>query len=75
MELFIGAIIGLCFFIVPIWAYRKGLKDGLNIKTNKPLEPIRNPVEIVQEVKEEKKLSKEEEQKQKEWNEWNEYGG
>jgi hypothetical protein len=41
MEYIIGAILGLCFFIVPIWAYRKGLNDGLKINGNKPLEPIK----------------------------------
>jgi hypothetical protein len=36
----LSIVLGLCFFIVPIWAYRLGLKDGLNIKQDKPIETI-----------------------------------
>lgn len=36
-----GVVLGLCFFIVPVWAYRRGLKDGLGINQGKEIEPIR----------------------------------
>lgn len=36
----LSIVLGLCFFIVPLWAYRLGLKDGLNIKHDKPIETI-----------------------------------
>lgn len=36
-----GIVLGLCFFIVPVWAYRRGLKDGLGINQGKVIEPIR----------------------------------
>jgi hypothetical protein len=36
----LSIVLGLCFFIVPVWAYRQGLKDGLNIKQDKPIEPL-----------------------------------
>jgi hypothetical protein len=37
----LSIVLGLCFFILPLWTYRKGLQDGLNIKQDKPIEPIR----------------------------------
>lgn len=40
----IGAVIGLSLFIVPMWAYRRGLQDGLAIKKDKPIEPIKAPI-------------------------------
>lgn len=52
---YIGAILGLFFFIVPVWTYRKGLQDGLNIKKDKPIEPIKNPIQAIQEHKQAKK--------------------
>lgn len=58
MELLIGAILGLGFFIIPTWMYRKGLKDGLNIRKDKPLEPIRSPMKIIKEHKEAKETKK-----------------
>jgi hypothetical protein len=39
----LSIVLGLCFFILPLWAYRKGLQDGLNIKQDKPMEPIKIP--------------------------------
>jgi hypothetical protein len=45
---YISAILGLCFFIVPFLAYRKGLKDGLNITQGKPIEPIK-PIQMIKE--------------------------
>lgn len=44
-----GIVFGLCFFIVPVWAYRKGLKDGLAVSQGRAIEPIKNPVQVVQE--------------------------
>ena len=43
----LGALIGVCFFIVPLWAYRRGLKDGLALSQGKPIEPIQNPLQAV----------------------------
>jgi hypothetical protein len=36
----LSIVLGLCFFLVPLWAYRQGLKDGLSIKQDKPMEPL-----------------------------------
>ena len=38
-----GIAFGLCFFILPLWAYRRGLKDGLDIRQGKPITPIQKP--------------------------------
>lgn len=43
----LGALIGVCLFFVPIWCYRRGLKDGLALTQGKPIEPIQNPVQAV----------------------------
>lgn len=49
IELIIGALIGGCFFIVPLWAYRRGLKDGLAISNNRTIEPIKTPMQVIRE--------------------------
>jgi hypothetical protein len=36
----LSIVLGLCFFICPLWAYRLGLKDGLNIKQDKPIQSL-----------------------------------
>lgn len=55
MSILIGLILGLSLFILPLWAYRKGLKDGLSIaKGNNTIAPIKTPVQVVQEHKQAK---------------------
>jgi hypothetical protein len=54
-----GALIGVCFFFVPLWSYRRGLKDGLAIQQGKPIEPIKTPIQAVNEYKEVKEQKKE----------------
>jgi hypothetical protein len=57
-----GLTFGLCLFILPLWAYRRGLKDGLALNQGKPIEPIQNPVKTVMqyvETRAEKKETKE----------------
>lgn len=39
-----GTVLGLCLFIVPMWSYRLGIKDGLNLSKGKAPEPIKTPV-------------------------------
>ncbi|OUS72987.1 hypothetical protein B1748_23550 [Paenibacillus sp. MY03] len=49
MEYLVGGVVfGLCLFILPLWAYRRGLKDGLALNQGKTIEPIANPVQAVQ---------------------------
>lgn len=43
----LGALIGVCLFFIPVWFYRRGLKDGLALNQGKPIEPIQNPVQAV----------------------------
>lgn len=58
MEYLLAAL-GLCFFIIPFWAYRLGLKDGLALKQGSPtIEPIKTPVEVIQERREIKEQNK-----------------
>jgi hypothetical protein len=39
-----GIVFGLCLFILPLWAYRKGVQDGLSIQQGKPIAPIQKPL-------------------------------
>jgi hypothetical protein len=52
LELITCAAISVAFFMLILWAYRRGLKDGLALKDNKPIEPIKTPVQVIQEHKE-----------------------
>lgn len=54
-----GTVIGLCLFVLPMWAYRRGLKDGLAINQGKAIEPIQNPVQSVTQHIERKAAQKE----------------
>ncbi len=52
---YLMAVMGLLFFIVPVWCYRRGLKDGLALKEGaKVIEPIPTPVQYVKQKQEEK---------------------
>lgn len=55
------AIICVVAFLTSFWAYRRGIQDGLALKDNKPIEPIKTPVQAFNEVKQAKEISKEEE--------------
>lgn len=55
----IGIAFGLCLFVLPLWAYRRGLQDGLALNQGKSIEPIKNPVQAYTEHREAKKESKE----------------
>lgn len=48
-------------FFTSFWAYRRGLKDGLALKDNKPIEPIKSPVAVIQEHAQAKEVNKAEE--------------
>ncbi len=54
-----GLTFGLCLFILPLWAYRKGLTDGLKLNQGKPIEPIQNPVVAYTEYREQRAEKKE----------------
>lgn len=58
MELITGAFIGVCFFIVPIWTYRRGLNDGIAISKDKAIKPIQTPIQAVTKHIESKKADK-----------------
>jgi hypothetical protein len=51
IELIIGIVTAVLFSCLFLWAYRRGLKDGLALNNNKPIEPIKTPVAVIQEVK------------------------
>lgn len=55
----LSIVLGLCFFVVPLLAYRRGLKDGLNIQQGKQPEPIKSPVQHIRDRKEQKEAEKE----------------
>lgn len=60
MEYMIGGVVfGLCLFILPLWAYRRGLNDGLALNQGKSIEPIKSPVAVVQKHMDERTQTKE----------------
>ena len=54
------AIICMVAFFTSFWAYRRGIKDGLDLRDNKPIESIKTPVSVINEVRQVKEASKEE---------------
>lgn len=54
----VGTVIGLCLFILPLWAYRRGMKDMKAIMEGKTPEPITNPVEAIQKHVEQRQEAK-----------------
>lgn len=56
-----GILFG-CLFFVPLWAYRRGLKDGLALNQGKQPEPIKSPVAAVRDYKQAKVEKKQNDQ-------------
>lgn len=54
-----GVTFGLCLFILPLWAYRRGMKDMKALMEGKTPEPIQNPVQAVTQHYERKVEAKE----------------
>ena len=52
----IGAVLGLCFFAVPILAYERGVRMGMRM--TKGIEPaqIRSPTAVIEQRKEAKEV-------------------
>ena len=55
-ELIIGIATAALFSCLFLWSYRRGLKDGLALKDNKPIEPIKTPISVIKEVAEAKEI-------------------
>lgn len=70
-----GAILGLGFFIIPFWAYRKGLQDGMNIKNDRPIQEIRSPSKVIKQMKRDHTNTKKEQQVINEFEEMVRYVG
>lgn len=49
IELIIGTVTAVLFSYLFLWSYRRGIKDGLALKDNKPIEPIKTPVSVINE--------------------------
>jgi len=49
LELIISSLVAVGFSIFGLWLYRRGIKDGLALRDNKPIEPIKTPVQVVRE--------------------------
>ena len=43
----VGAVIGLCIFIIPILSYREGIRIGMTISKGVEPEKVRTPTEKV----------------------------
>lgn len=61
VELIIGIVTAVLFSCSHVWLYRRGLKDGLALRDNKPIEPIKTPVSVFNEVVQAKETNKAEE--------------
>jgi hypothetical protein len=59
-ELLIGIVTAVLFSCLFLWAYRRGLNDGLALKDNKPIEPIKTPVQVIHEATQAKEATVEE---------------
>lgn len=55
--LILGIVAAVLFSCLFLWAYRRGLKDGLALKDNKPIEQIKTPVQAFNKHTEAKELS------------------
>lgn len=51
----LGVVIGLCLFILPMWAYRRGIQDGITLSEGKTPPPIKTPIQAVVERVERRK--------------------
>lgn len=60
VELIIGIVTAVLFSYLFLWSYRRGIKDGMALKDNKPIEPIKTPARAFNEVVQAKEASKEE---------------
>lgn len=60
IEIITGASIAMFFFVVPILAYREGIRVGMQL--NKGIEPpaLKSPIQVVKEIKQEREQSKSE---------------
>lgn len=59
-----GAVLGLCFFVGGLWAYRRGIKDGLAMSKGNDLPPIDTPIEAIQKRVESHQQAKEAKEQQ-----------
>lgn len=52
MPYIAGALMGVCFFIIPILAYREGIRIGMQAaKGTEPMK-VKTPIKVVKEMKE-----------------------
>jgi hypothetical protein len=56
-ELTLGIVTAVLFSCLFLWSYRRGLKDGLALKDNKSIGPIKTPVAVIHEHTEAKEVS------------------
>jgi len=51
-----GIAFGLCLFLCPLMAYRRGLQDGLAVGQGKTPEPLKGPLQVAKEYKEQRQV-------------------
>lgn len=54
-----GTVYGLCLFILPVWMYRRGIKDGLSLSQGKQPEPLKTPVQAFKQARQAKVIKQE----------------
>lgn len=50
----VGAVLGLCFFTVPIFAYERGVRTGMRMSKGIEPAPVRSPIQVIEQHKETK---------------------
>ena len=58
MPYIVGALMGVCFFIVPILAYREGIRIGMQAVKGIEPQKVKSPVTIVKEINQDHELAK-----------------
>jgi len=54
----IGTTIGIVLFLCLYFAFREGLRLGMNVSKGKDIEPVKTPIRVIQEHKTNKEVEK-----------------
>lgn len=72
INVIVGALLGVCFFIVPVLAYREGIRIGMMINKGEELPKVNTPIESVKKTIQEVKVIKKEHEQEKADKKYNE---
>lgn len=75
MELILCACIGIVFFLCFVFAYREGLRLGMNSAKGREPKPIKNPIKAIKEIVNESVANKELEKQMQAYDNFDKYDG